>query len=281
MTATTGNDASPPVEYYFDETSGNPGGTDSGWVTNPVYNDTGLQASTQYTYTVQMRDSVPNTGTASAPANATTDPAPDTDPPTPNPATFDSPPVAVSSAEITMTATTGSDASPPVEYFFDETSGNPGGTDSGWTTDPVYNDTGLQAETQYTYTVTMRDSLANTGTASAPASATTPAGCVAATTHVESIVCDEVRGDKGKKYGRATVTIYDNCGDPVSGADVTGTFSGDFSEQLTVATNGSGVAVFVTTAQVKKPSFTFCVDGVTHATLSYASGDNVETCDTN
>ncbi|MHC4865700.1 MAG: Calx-beta domain-containing protein, partial [Planctomycetota bacterium] len=173
MTATTGSDASPPVEYYFDETSGNPGGSDSGWTTNPVYNDTGLQADTQYTYTVQMRDSLANTGTASAPANATTLPAPDTDPPTPNPATFDSAPAAVSSSEITMTATTGSDASPPVEYYFDETSGNPGGTDSGWTTNPVYNDTGLQADTQYTYTVQMRDSLANTGTASAPANATT------------------------------------------------------------------------------------------------------------
>lgn len=31
-----------------------------------------------------------------------------------------------------MTAATGSDASPPVEYFFDEISGNTGGTDSGW-----------------------------------------------------------------------------------------------------------------------------------------------------
>ncbi|MHC4865965.1 MAG: exo-alpha-sialidase [Planctomycetota bacterium] len=175
MTATTGSDASPPVEYYFDETSGNPGGTDSGWVTNPVYNDTGLQGSTQYTYTVQMRDSLANTGTASAPANATTDPTPDTDPPTPDPATFASAPAAVSDTEITMTATTGSDASPPVEYFFDETSGNPGGTDSGWVTNPVYNDTGLTASTQYTYTVQMRDSLLNTGTASSPENATTQA----------------------------------------------------------------------------------------------------------
>jgi hypothetical protein len=79
MTATTGSDATGPVEYYFDETSGNPGGTDSGWTTDPVYNDTGLTGSTQYTYTVQMRDAVmpvPNTGTVSSPASATTDPAP-------------------------------------------------------------------------------------------------------------------------------------------------------------------------------------------------------------
>ncbi len=73
MTATTGSDASGPVEYYFNETSSNPGATDSGWVTNPVYSDTGLDADTQYTYTVQMRDSLDNTGTASGGASATTD----------------------------------------------------------------------------------------------------------------------------------------------------------------------------------------------------------------
>jgi PKD repeat protein len=85
MTATTGSDATGPVEYFFDETSGNPGGTDSAWQTSASYTDTGLTASTQYTYTVQMRDALSNTGTASAPANATTDdPPPDTDPPTAN-----------------------------------------------------------------------------------------------------------------------------------------------------------------------------------------------------
>jgi hypothetical protein len=78
MTATTGSDASGPVEYYFDETSGNPGGTDSGWQTSPSYTDSGLDPDTQYTYTVQMRDSqpTPNVGAASSPASATTDPPP-------------------------------------------------------------------------------------------------------------------------------------------------------------------------------------------------------------
>jgi len=175
MVATTGSDAVGPVRYYFDETSGNPGGSDSGWQISASYTDTGLTASTQYTYTVQMRDSIPNTGTASSPANATTAPPPDTDPPTPNPATFASPPSADSSSAISMTATTGSDASGPVQYYFDETSGNPGGSDSDWQISPSYTDTGLSASTQYTYTVQMRDSIPNTGTASSPASATTDA----------------------------------------------------------------------------------------------------------
>ena len=72
-----------------------------------------------------------------------------------------------------MTSTTGSDASGPVEYLFTETSGNPGGTSSSWQTSPSYTDSGLSADTQYTYTVAMCDSLGNTGTASSTASATT------------------------------------------------------------------------------------------------------------
>jgi len=99
----------------------------------------------------------------------------DTDPPTPNPATFASSPTALSSTEITMTATTGADASPPVEYYFTETSGNPGASDSGWTTNPVFTDSGLLPGTLYSYTVQMRDSLANMGAASAAASTTTNA----------------------------------------------------------------------------------------------------------
>ncbi|MCK4960206.1 MAG: hypothetical protein KAT00_12420, partial [Planctomycetes bacterium] len=174
MTATTGSDPSGPVEYLFTETSGNPGGTSSPWQTSVNYTDSGLNGSTQYTYTVTIRDGYGNAGTASSPANATTDvPPPDTDPPTPDPATFATAPYATGIDAIAMVATTGSDASGPVEYLFTETSGNPGGTSSSWQTSTSYTDSGLNASTQYTYTVTMRDAYANTGTASSGASATT------------------------------------------------------------------------------------------------------------
>ena len=100
--------------------------------------------------------------------------APDTTPPTPSPMIWASAPAAVGSSSITMTATTASDAS-GVEYLFTETSGNSGATSSNWQDGPVYTDTGLTANTAYTYTITARDKSAarNPTTASAPASATT------------------------------------------------------------------------------------------------------------
>ena len=66
----------------------------------------------------------------------------DDTPPTPDPMTFASAPAPAGESSITMTATTASDTG-GVEYFFDETSGNPGGSDSGWQDSPTYTDTGL------------------------------------------------------------------------------------------------------------------------------------------
>ncbi|KKK87611.1 hypothetical protein LCGC14_2751510, partial [marine sediment metagenome] len=146
-----------PVEYFFDETSGNPGGTDSGWQTDPNYTDDGLSQNTLYTYKVQMRDRSDDRNKTgfSAEVSATTDP--DISVPMPNPATFASGPSADNETEISMTATTGTDISGPIEYLFTETTGNPGATSSGWRTDSYYEDIGLSQNTEYTYTVQMRD----------------------------------------------------------------------------------------------------------------------------
>ena len=169
MTATTATDDS-GIEYYFTCTAG--GGNDSGWQSGTTYVDTGLAASTLYTYTVTARDTsiLYNETAASAPASATTV-ATDTTAPSPDPMTFASVPVAASTL-ISMTATTATDAS-SVEYNFVCTLG--GGADSGWQSSPTFLATGLDPSTTYAYTVTARDLSAatNVTAASAPALATT------------------------------------------------------------------------------------------------------------
>ena len=86
-------------------------------------------------------------------------------------ASFASAPAAISSTSVSMTAGTGTTAAGSAQYLFKETSGNPGGTSSGWQTSPSYTDSGLTASTRYTYTVTMRDALANTANAFVPTAA--------------------------------------------------------------------------------------------------------------
>ena len=64
--------------------------------------------------------------------------------PAPNPSTFSIIPTATGPTSISMTSTTTTDASsPPVQYFFNETSGNAGATDSGWQSSATFTDLGL------------------------------------------------------------------------------------------------------------------------------------------
>ena len=98
-------------------------------------------------------------------------------PPTPSPMSFSSQPTAVSSFSVTMTASVAVDANtPPVQYYFDETSANPGGADSGWTTSRTYTNNGLSPGIQYTYRVLARDSspALNQTTPSSSVNVTTP-----------------------------------------------------------------------------------------------------------
>jgi hypothetical protein len=209
---------------------------------------------------------------------------PDDTAPTPDPMAWATPPYATGSTSIMMEATIASDIS-GVEYYFECILGS--GHDSGWQNSLFYEDVGLDTNTQYTYRVKARDrSVNHNETAYSPeGSATTDAACIASTMHVESIVCETLSGSKGRKKGMVTVMIYDNCGEPVANAWVKGTFTGDYSEAPTptVMTDGNGVAVIMTSAQVKKPSYTFCVDNVTYEyeSLVYQPNDNVETCRSN
>ena len=104
----------------------------------------------------------------------TSDTAGDTTPPSPDPMTWATAPYATGSSSIAMVASTATDQN-GVQYYFTCTSG--GGHDSGWQTGTTYEDTGLLANTSYTYTVKARDlsvSQNETASSSAESASTDP-----------------------------------------------------------------------------------------------------------
>ena len=107
--------------------------------------------------------------------------------PTPNPMTFLSVPAAVDAFSITMTATTASDIGGPVEYYFEETTGHAGATDSGWQSSSTYVDSQLSPNTLYTYYVWARDNSLNQTSPSSSFSATTPAVITGARANCETL----------------------------------------------------------------------------------------------
>ena len=103
--------------------------------------------------------------------------------------------------------------------------------------------------------------------------------CAPSSIHVESITPSLVRGSKGQSFGQVTVLVADDCGNPVTSVDVTGTLSSDyFNEELNGVTGADGTVILTTTKEAKKLTYSFCVDDLSN-TFPYVPSDNVENCD--
>ena len=146
------------VEYYFQSVS--LGGHDSDWRDEPNYTDTGLTAGTEYSYMVKARNTANLVETDYSDLRSATTFPPDTTPPGPDPATWDTEPYVSSAGSIRMVATTASDES-GVEYFFACTS-NPAYS-SNWQDSAVYQATSLPKDT-YSFVVRVRDKSPNRNT---------------------------------------------------------------------------------------------------------------------
>ncbi len=87
----------------------------------------------------------------------------DTEPPSPNPMTFSVLLHELNTSQIAMTATTATDPSGGIQYYFDYTSSptsGPGG-DSGWQASSSYTDSGLGPNEDYCYRVYAHDTYNN------------------------------------------------------------------------------------------------------------------------
>lgn len=142
-----------------------------------------------------------------------------------------------------------------------------------------YNNSGLSASTTYYYRVFAYNSYGTSSVSNTAGATTHSSGGDPTSLHVQNIVVGTQDAGQGKKSGKATVTIQDNVGNPVTNATVYGTFSGGFSETASGVTGVDGTVALVTSATKRGGvTFTFCVDNVSHATLPYNAADNVITC---
>jgi predicted outer membrane repeat protein len=175
------------VQYYFDCVSG--GCHDSGWQDEPNYIDSNLVLGVEYGYRVRARDASeqilddgtgePGNKTGWSPiryAIAGEEPPllEDHNPPTPNPMTWATVPYATSPTSVRMVATTATDDTAGVEYYFEDFDFP--AVNSGWQSSPTWVDTTCEPQTTYTYRVRARDTSAwhNETGWSALGSATTP-----------------------------------------------------------------------------------------------------------
>jgi uncharacterized repeat protein (TIGR01451 family) len=89
---------------------------------------------------------------------------PDKTPPTPNPMAWAEPPHQTGTNSISMVASTATDSTPPISYYFDfvgSPTGGLGGKDSGWQPGTSYTNSNLQTNHKYGYRVKARDGLNN------------------------------------------------------------------------------------------------------------------------
>ncbi len=147
------------------------GGVQIGTSVTNSYSNTGLSPSTTYTYTVAAYNNAGNTSGQSNQASATTFAQSDTAPPS-TPANLLA--TAISSTQINLTWTASTDNVGVTGYRIYRWQG-PGSTPTqiGTTATISYSDTGLTANTTYSYTVSAYDAAGNVSGQSSSASATT------------------------------------------------------------------------------------------------------------
>ena len=240
------------------------------------YSNTGLSATTTYVYRVRAYNG-DGSSSYTGEASATTQSAGGTLPTAPSSLSAS----VVSSSQIDISW---SDNSSNENGFKIERKTGASGTYNEIATvgnsTTSFSNTGLSAATTYVYRVRAYNAAGNSAyTGEASATTQSAGGNGSVTVGVVHIGKSTQNGSKGSKYGVAEVSIEDNQGNAVGNAMVTGTFSGDFNEIITATTASYGTATFITSNSKKGGiSFEFCVDNITHNTLTYDPNSNIINC---
>lgn len=173
-----------------------------------------------------------------------------------------------SNSQLTATAQTASDSASGLHsqsYWFDETSGNSGGSDStDWQSSTSWVDTGLSASTQYCYRIKARDAVLNESAFSATSCQTTQAG---ADTTAPAAVTDLATSNPTASTLRLTWIAPgdDNATGTAATYDIRYSTSNITEGNWASATQASGEP----TPQAAGSSESFTVSGLSASTVYY------------
>jgi hypothetical protein len=145
-----------------------------------------------------------------------------------------------------------------------------------------FSDTGLQASTTYTYTISAVDGAGNEGAQSTSAQATTGASQPQSTMHVASITVSNPSNKGPWKNIEVVVTVHDSNGNPLASVAVTITLTtpGGNSYTLTQNTESNGQVVFtIEKADRVSGTYSATVDDLSLSSYVYDPSANIETTD--
>jgi chitodextrinase len=225
-----------------------------------TFNDTGLTASTSYSYRVRANDAAGNNSAYSNVASAMTPAAADTTPPT-APANLTA--TAASTTQINLSWTASTDNVGVTGYKVERCTGAACANFAqiAMPTTATFNDTGLTASTSYSYRVRANDAAGNNSAYSNTASATTPAAG-----NINVTISPKRGGLTISQPMPFTATLTNDVG----AAGVTWTASsGSFSTQST----SSATYVAPSSAGVVTVTATSVADGTKSATATIGVTD--------
>ncbi|TNE86881.1 MAG: hypothetical protein EP330_19930 [Deltaproteobacteria bacterium] len=143
-----------------------------------------------------------------------------------------------------------------------------------------YGDSGLSSNTTCYYRVLAANGAGDSAWSNT-ASATTLDVVAGSAVQVRSITTGTWSAGRGNNGGTATIVVEDDQGNLISGAVVTGEFTGTFNEVINGSdpTNASGSTTVQTTGSQKGGlNVNFCVTGISHPTLTDFSANMGEVC---
>lgn len=187
-------------------------------------------------------------------------------------------------AAISATPTSGT--VPLTVSFSGAGSSDPDGSIAGWSWTFGDGTSATGVTTSHVYstagTYTAQFQVTDNGGLTATRAVTITVGPAPVTMSVADIAMSLTVAKSGTSNAKAAVKVLDRNGLPVSGATVTGRWSGIVSQtSASVVTGTNGVATFTspTASKTARGTFTFTVTGVTRSGYSYTSASNLETSD--